>query len=41
MGTEAARAAWTVWQAGLSQPFTLPVELPPLRALGLGQPGRP
>lgn len=27
------RAAWQVWQEGLSQPFTLPDELPPLRAL--------
>jgi hypothetical protein len=27
------RAAWALWQAGLSQPFTLPAELPPLRAL--------
>lgn len=27
------RAVWTLWQAGLSQPFTLPTELPPLRAL--------
>lgn len=26
-------AAWAVWQAGLTQPFTLPAELPPLRAL--------
>jgi hypothetical protein len=28
-----ARAAWTLWQEGLTQPFTLPAELPPLRAL--------
>lgn len=27
------RAAWTLWQRGLTQPFTLPEELPPLRAL--------
>lgn len=27
------QAAWTLWQAGLSQPFTLPDDLPPLRAL--------
>jgi hypothetical protein len=27
------RAAWTTWQAGLSQPFTLPEDVPPLRAL--------
>jgi hypothetical protein len=27
------RAAWTAWQAGLTQPFTLPADLPPLRAL--------
>src|SRR3954464_15127234 len=25
------RAAWTVWQAGLAMPFTLPHTLPPLR----------
>ena len=24
------RAAWTVWQAGLTMPFTLPHDLPPL-----------
>jgi hypothetical protein len=30
---ETTRAAWAVWQAGLTQPFTLPAELPPLRAL--------
>ena len=30
---ETSRAAWTVWQAGLTQPFTLPADLPPLRAL--------
>jgi hypothetical protein len=28
-----ARAAWAVWQAGLSEPFTLPADLPPLRLL--------
>jgi len=33
MDAEMTRAAWTVWQAGLSQPFTLPSELPPLRVL--------
>jgi hypothetical protein len=27
------RAAWTVWQDGLTQSFTLPADLPPLRAL--------
>ena len=27
------RAAWTVWQAGLTLPFTLPDDLPPLRLL--------
>jgi hypothetical protein len=27
------RAAWTVWQAGLTMPFTLPDDLPPLRLL--------
>jgi transposase len=27
------RAAWTVWQAGLTRPFTLPADLPPLRLL--------
>ena len=27
------RAAWTVWQAGLAMPFTLPHTLPPLRLL--------
>jgi len=30
---EANRAAWAVWQAGLTTPFTLPADLPPLRAL--------
>jgi len=30
---ETTRAAWEVWQAGLTQPFTLPTDLPPLRAL--------
>ena len=29
----AARAAWAVWQAGLTMPFTLPEDLPPLRLL--------
>jgi hypothetical protein len=33
MDAAATRSAWTVWQAGLSHPFTLPSELPPLRAL--------
>src|SRR5215212_2257876 len=27
------RAAWTMWQAGLTLPFTLPHDLPPLRLL--------
>src|SRR4051795_1872086 len=27
------RAAWAVWQAGLTMPFTLPDDLPPLRLL--------
>jgi hypothetical protein len=27
------RAAWQVWQAGLTLPFTLPEDLPPLRLL--------
>jgi len=30
---EATRAAWTVWQTGLTEPFPLPADLPPLRAL--------
>jgi len=30
---EATRAAWAVWQAGLREPFTLPADLPHLRAL--------
>jgi hypothetical protein len=30
---ETTRAAWTVWHAGLREPFTLPTDLPPLRAL--------
>src|SRR5215210_7122466 len=29
----AARAAWAVWQARLTMPFTLPEDLPPLRLL--------
>ena len=29
----AHRPAWQRWQAGLSAPFTLPAEVPPLRAL--------
>ncbi len=29
----ANRAAWLVWQEGLTQPITLPEELPPLRML--------
>jgi hypothetical protein len=27
------RAAWRAWQAGLTEPFTLPTDLPPLRLL--------
>lgn len=30
---EATRAAWAVWQEGLTEHFTLPTDLPPLRAL--------
>jgi len=30
---ETTRAAWAVWQAGLTKPFPLPTELPPLRSL--------
>ena len=30
---ETTRSAWAVWQAGLTQPFTLPDILPALRAL--------
>ncbi|MFN0071259.1 MAG: transposase [Chloroflexota bacterium] len=33
LDAEATRAAWAVWQAGLTQPFTLPDALPPLRAV--------
>lgn len=33
LNPETTRAAWAVWQVGLTQPFTLPAELPPLRAL--------
>jgi hypothetical protein len=29
----ATRAAWQVWQDGLTAPFTLPEQLPPLRLL--------
>jgi transposase len=29
----ATQAAWAVWQAGLTMPFTLPHDLPPLRLL--------
>src|SRR3954467_15516432 len=29
----ATPAAWAVWQAGLTRPFTLPDDLPPLRLL--------
>src|SRR4051812_46263015 len=29
----ATQAAWAVWQAGLTMPFTLPGDLPPLRLL--------
>ncbi|MFN8525866.1 MAG: transposase [Chloroflexota bacterium] len=32
-GAAAAREAWAQWQAGLSEPFTLPEYPPPLRAL--------
>jgi hypothetical protein len=30
---EATRACWEAWQAGLAERFTLPADLPPLRAL--------
>ena len=30
---EATRACWEAWQAGLTERFTLPTDLPPLRAL--------
>jgi hypothetical protein len=30
---ETTRAAWEIWQTGLTQPVPLPAELPPLRAL--------
>ena len=30
---DSSRAAWDRWQAGLTQPITLPAELPPLRVL--------
>ncbi len=30
---EATRACWEAWQAGLRERFTLPADLPPLRAL--------
>ena len=30
---DSSRAAWERWQAGLTQPITLPAELPPLRVL--------
>jgi hypothetical protein len=33
LDTETIRASWAVWQAGLTEPFTLPADLPPLRAL--------
>jgi hypothetical protein len=33
LDAEMTRAAWAGWQAGLTQPFTLPADLPPLRAL--------
>jgi hypothetical protein len=33
LDAETTRAAWAVWQAGLTEPFTLPADLPPLRAL--------
>jgi hypothetical protein len=29
----ATHAAWAVWQAGLTKPYTLPHDLPPLRLL--------
>ena len=29
----ATRAAWQMWQAGLTMPFTLPEDMPPLRLL--------
>ena len=29
----ATQVAWAVWQAGLTRPFTLPDDLPPLRLL--------
>src|SRR5215213_10112049 len=32
-GWAATPAAWQVWQAGLTTPFTLPEDLPPLRLL--------
>jgi hypothetical protein len=32
----AKRAAWQVWQHGLSERFTLPEHLPPLRVLLVG-----
>src|SRR5512134_823959 len=31
--TARVHAAWEIWQAGLTMPFTLPEELPPLRLL--------
>jgi len=33
LDAETTRAAWAVWQDGLTAPFPLPAELPPLRAL--------
>src|SRR3954469_11400223 len=40
-GDRMTRAAWAVWQAGLTRSFTLPEDLPPLRLLLVGQSGRP
>ncbi len=33
VGTASPRSCWEAWQAGLSVRFTLPADLPPLRAL--------
>ena len=32
-GADSSRAAWERWQVGLTEPITLPAELPPLRVL--------